>query len=103
MKYFLFLIICISQYSLADFRSLYTPYELKSFTIEYSDISKKGIIRTTGCETCETDLFTFNDSVLISKSGKKVPLSVLLKEFRTVKYPTISLDKKINTIVRITY
>jgi hypothetical protein len=88
---------------LADFRSLYTPYELKSFSIEYSDISKKGIIRTIGCETCDTDLFTFDNSVLISKNGKGIPLSVLLKEFRKVKYPTISLDKNSNTIVRITY
>lgn len=103
MKFFAFLMLFASQFTLADFRSLYTPYELKSFSIEYSAISKKGIIRAVGCETCETDTYTFEGSVLILKNGKNIPLEVLLKEYWEVKYPTISLDKNSNTIVRITY
>jgi hypothetical protein len=95
--------LCISQYSYSDFISPQIPHEVESFSIDYSDISKKGIVRVVGCNTCNLDLYTFDDSLVILKHGKTTSLDTLLKEYWEVKFPTISLDKKTNTIVQIRY
>ncbi|MFY0700779.1 MAG: hypothetical protein JXR04_08150 [Bermanella sp.] len=82
---------------------LEVPLEMNAFQLEFSDISKTGIIRVKECNRCTKDIYSFTESIKIKRSGKVITLEVLLGEYSKVKYPTIFLDINSNNVVKISY
>jgi hypothetical protein len=78
---------------------LEVPLEMNAFQIEFSDLSKTGIIRVSECHRCKDKIYKFDETIEIKREGNVITIEELLNEHLKVKYPTIFL--KIN--VRIEY
>jgi len=103
MKYILLSIsIILSPFALAV-TDLEVPLEMDSFQIEFSDISKTGIIRVKGCKNCKKEIYAFSDKTVIKHEGQVVTPEQLLNEYNDARYPTIFLELNSDTVVRINY
>lgn len=90
-------------FALATITDLELPLEMNSFQIEFRDISKAGTIRVEGCKKCIKEIYEFDDSVIVQRSGKVITIKELLNEYWKAQYPTIFLEINSDTVVRISY
>jgi hypothetical protein len=103
MKNIILILTCAFSSLTYAVTDLEVPLEMNSFKIEYSEISKNGIIRVKGCSRCTQEIYEFTDSVVIQRAGKIASIKQLLNEYWEVKYPTIFLKVNENQVVRISY
>lgn len=103
MKYIILTLICFLTLPAYAVRDIEVPLEMDAFQLEYSDISKTGVIRVKNCLRCKQELYEFNDTIEIKRSGKTITLNELMSEYWNVKYPTIFLKLDENKAIRINY
>ena len=87
----------------SEIRTLDIALEMDSISVEYSDISKQGLIRVVSCPNCLEKTYSFSDDIKIVKNGKEIKLEVFLKEYWSIKFPTIFLSKQTSNAVKIAY
>lgn len=77
--------------------------EMESFDVEYSEISKTGLIRVVDCSDCTKKIYTFDDNIIIKKQGNIITLEEFMQDYWNAKYPALFANKDDLSIMRITY
>ena len=84
-------------------KALDIALEMNSFQVEFYDASQQGKVRVSDCNQCKQKLYTFDQSVRITKSGQDATLKQLLADQWSAKFPTIFLNPKNKQIILIAY
>ena len=78
--------------------------EVDHIKIEYYSTSNSGLLYVYGCSQCKgKKYYSFDKKPIIKKQGKIIPFETFLKEYRDAEEPTVFLDKKSLTVLRINY
>ena len=95
-----FLVINISQ---AEIISLEIARETLSIKIEYIESSNRGLVHPKGCSLCTKDFYKFSKPPIINKKGKVISFDEFLADYWNAEYPTLFLDPKSLSVLRINY
>lgn len=99
-----FIFTCSLHFSAnAKIISLEGAVETESIKVEYFDTTKRGIVRVKGCEQCKEAYYSFKKQPTIIKNGRVILFDYFLTDFRSAKNPTLFLDPKDQSVLRIKY
>ncbi|MEY8203681.1 MAG: hypothetical protein RPR40_01290 [Bermanella sp.] len=104
MKYLLFLLWALSASQsgqAAQFLDL--AIETNGIRVEYIESSQRGIVYVKDCSQCTKDYYTFTSKPVIKRGGKVIDFPVFLSDYWNAKYPTLFLDPKTLSVLRINY
>ena len=103
MKLLIILFSLMIHSAVAKVITLDIALETASISVDYSEISKTGIIRVKGCSVCSQETYRFNEAIIIKKQGETIPIAQFLKEYWKAKHPTLFANKDDLSIMRISY
>ncbi len=103
MKYLSILtFLIISQNSYAV-KTLDIAVEATSIKVEYIALSNRGLIFPKNCRQCSQAYYEFSQTPIIIKAGKKISFASFLKDYWNAKFPTLLVDKKTKTVLKVVY
>lgn len=103
MKLILISLLLFVSSASAKIITLDIALEMESFDVEYSEISKTGLIRVVDCSVCTQKIYTFDDKIIIKKQGNIITLEEFMQDYWNAKYPTLFADKDNLSIMRLIY
>ncbi|MEY8205688.1 MAG: hypothetical protein RPR40_11555 [Bermanella sp.] len=104
MKYLLFLLWVLSASQggqAAQFLDI--AIETNGIRVEYIESSKRGLVHIKGCNQCKQKYYSFSKEPIINKSGKIISFDEFLTDYWNAEYPTLFLDPKSLSVLRINY
>ena len=104
MKYLLcvFCILVISQTSFGA-QYLELAVETNGIRVEYIESSNRGLVHIKDCSQCEKKYYSFSKKPTINKYGKIISFDEFLTDYWNAEYPTLFLDPKSLSVLRINY
>lgn len=84
-------------------KTLDIALEANSIRVEYIASSKRGLIYPKNCEQCDQSYYEFSQDPIILKAGKKISFTRFLTDYRNAKFPTLLVDKKTKTVLKVVY
>jgi len=104
MKYLLcvFCILVISQTSFGA-QYLELAVETNGIRVEYIESSNRGLVHIKDCSQCEKKYYSFSKKPTINKYGKIISFDEFLTDYWNAEYPTLFLDPKSQSVLRINY
>lgn len=103
MKQLIIFLLFLSSISSAEVVITEEAVETNGIRVEYSTASQRGFIYPINCEQCSKKHYEFNIDIKVSTKGKTVTLTDFLKRYHDLEYPTLLLDPKSLTVVRVVY
>jgi hypothetical protein len=103
MKYLITLLLVLFFQNCFAVQTLDIAVEATSIKVEYIASSNRGIIYPHNCEQCDQDYYDFSQSPTIIKSGKKISFNSFMKDYWNAKFPTLLLDKKTKSVLKVVY
>jgi len=102
---FLLCAFCILSVSQASFGAQYLELavETNGIRVEYIESSNRGLVHIKGCSQCEKKYYTFTKKPIIKKQGKIISFDEFLTDYWNAKFPTLFLDPKSLSVLRINY
>jgi hypothetical protein len=102
------IIICLSICTLLSTsafgaQALDIALEMNSFKAEYYATSQQGIIKVSGCNQCDENIYHFDHTVKIVKNNQPISIDLFIKDYWNAEYPTIFLDPATKSIILIAY
>ena len=104
MKYLLFFLWALSASQggqAAQFLDI--AIETNGIRVEYIESSKRGLVHIKGCSQCKKKYYYFSKKPIINKSGKVISFDEFLTDYWNAEYPTLFLDPKSLSVLRINY
>ncbi len=104
MKFLLFFLTLYSFISFvhADIEED-TALETGGIKVEFFELTNKGIIHVYDCDQCLNKFYTFDDQPRIKRQGRYIPFEEFMTDYWNAKYPTIFLDKKSRSVLKVSY
>lgn len=98
-----FIFWCCSPIIQADTPALDTAVETGGIRVEFNTASNLGRVHVLRCEQCSKTNYLFNDKPEIIKHGNVISFERFMTDFWNAKYPTLILDIKTLTVLKIVY
>jgi len=104
MKYLL-CVFCILSISQTSFGAQYLELavETNGIRVEYIESSNRGLVHIKDCSQCEKKYYSFSKKPTINKYGKIISFDEFLTDYWNAEYPTLFLDPKSLSVLRINY
>ncbi len=104
MRYLLLFlsVFCISQTGLTA-QYLELAVETNGIRVEYIESSNRGLVHVKDCSQCQQKYYTFSKKPIINRFGKLISFDEFLTDYWNAEYPTLLLDPKSLSVLRINY
>ena len=103
MKYLIILASLLFFNHCYAVKTLDIALEATSIKVEYIASSNRGLIYPKNCQQCSQAYYEFSQTPIIIKAGKKIPFAIFLKDYWNAKFPTLLVDKKTKTVLKVVY
>ena len=102
---FLLCVFSILAFSQTSFGAQYLELavETNGIRVEYIESSNRGLVHIKDCSQCEKKYYTFTKKPIIKKQGKIISFDEFLTDYWNAKFPTLFLDPKSLSVLRINY
>ncbi len=102
---FLLCVFCILGISQTSFGAQYLELavETNGIRVEYIESSNRGLVHIKDCSECQQKYYTFSKKPIIKKHGRIISFDEFLTDYWNAEYPTLFLDPKSLSVLRINY
>lgn len=95
-------LISVSHISMSA-QYLELAVETLGIRVEYIESTNKGLVYVKKCSQCTKEFYSFSKLPTIKKNGKVIPFKTFLTDYWNGKSPTLFLDPKSLSVLRINY
>ncbi len=102
---FLLCLFCILGISQTSFSAQYLELavETNGIRVEYIESSNRGLVHVKNCSQCTQKYYTFSKKPIINRFGRIITFDEFLADYWNAEYPTLFLDPKSMSVLRINY
>ncbi len=96
-------LLCMHIHCYAVTPALDIAVETNGIKVEFNTAINRGSIHVYDCKQCTESNYYFTKKPQILKSGRLISFEKFMKDFWNAKYPTLILDKKTFSVLKVIY